>query len=117
MPTVHLSLPEAVYSDLKKRASELGIQVTDLIKLYIRMGLEKGFISSQSEESTQALMALSKKLDKLEKDVRVKTTILEGKYRHLEEAMNYIIERLEMLEETVMAAKAYSTLKAGGLEE
>ncbi len=105
MPTVHLSLPEQTYKELRERASQLGIQVTDLIKLYIRMGLERGFASRSSEDS-EAIAAVSRKVDRLERDLKIKLTLIEGKYRQLEEALNYLIERVEMLEEAVAEVRA-----------
>ncbi|MCE4611678.1 MAG: hypothetical protein F7B17_06895 [Desulfurococcales archaeon] len=105
MPTVHLSLPEQTYRELKERASQLGIQVTDLIKIYIRMGLEKGFAAREARDD-EALAAVSRKVDKLEREVRIKMTMVEGRYRQLEEALNFLIERVEMLEEAIAEVRA-----------
>ncbi|MEN2999711.1 MAG: hypothetical protein ABDH61_03965 [Acidilobaceae archaeon] len=96
MPTVHLAIPDKTYEELRTRASEMGIQVTDLIKLYIKMGLEKG-----PGEEGGAAHALSKKVDKVERELKLKGTYLEGKIRELEETLSYIIERLEILEESI----------------
>ncbi|MCS7107621.1 MAG: hypothetical protein NZ902_05930 [Acidilobaceae archaeon] len=96
MPTVHLAIPDKTYEELRARASEMGIQVTDLIKLYIKMGLEKG-----PAEENGATHALSRKVDKVERELKLKSTYLEGKIRELEETLSYIIERLEILEESV----------------
>jgi len=41
LPTVHLSLPEKIYTELKREAEEYGMQVTDIIKMFIREGLER----------------------------------------------------------------------------
>lgn len=41
MPTVHLSLPEKMHRDLKYYAQLMGVQVTDLIKFFIKQGLEE----------------------------------------------------------------------------
>jgi methionine synthase II (cobalamin-independent) len=105
LPTVHLSLPEQTYRELRERAQQLGIQVTDLIKIYIKMGLERGF-TSRSEEPGEALAAVSRKVDRLERDVRIRMTMIEGRYRQLEEALNFLIERVEMLEEAIAELKA-----------
>ncbi|MEM0366216.1 MAG: hypothetical protein QXJ70_04060 [Acidilobaceae archaeon] len=102
MPTVHLAIPESMYNELKSRASEMGIQVTDLIKLYIRLGLDKSIASSGDSE---ILNALSRKIDKLEKEFKLKITITEGKLREFDETLKYIIERLEMLEDIVSEYK------------
>jgi len=55
MPTVHLALPEGVYNELKNRAAELGIQVTDLIKLYIKIGLDRSYGTSQADNETPSI--------------------------------------------------------------
>lgn len=98
MPTVHLALPESIYNELKERANEMGIQVTDLIKLYIRMGLGGGLSRS---EGAEAVNELSKRLEKLEKEQKVKVMLLEGKLRQIEDTLSYIIEQIELLEEAV----------------
>ncbi len=102
LPTVHLSLPEATYAKLKERAAEMGVQVTDLIKFFIKHGLEKGFTQDNtSNELADAVMRLSKRVDRLERDTRIKVTMMEGKYREIESTLAYIIERLETLEELI----------------
>ncbi|MCX8196015.1 MAG: hypothetical protein N3F67_02930 [Acidilobaceae archaeon] len=101
MPTVHLAIPDKTYEELRTRASEMGIQVTDLIKLYIKQGLERGYA-----EEGGAANALSKKVDRVERDTRVKITYLEGKLRELEETLFYVIERIEILEESIAEYKS-----------
>lgn len=104
MPTVHLALPEGIYNELKSRAAELGIQVTDLIKLYIKMGLDRSYGVGQHDDET--LAAISRRVEKLEREFRLKITVTEGRMRELEETLKYIIERLETLEETLSERKA-----------
>ncbi|MEB3778757.1 MAG: hypothetical protein GSR85_00780 [Desulfurococcales archaeon] len=117
MPTVHLSLPDQVYSQLKEKAGELGIQITDLIKFYIRLGLEKGFARQERQVSEESLVVLSKKVDRLEKEFRVRTTIVEGKYRQVEETLNYILERLEMIEDLLGEVKYRRVIGETGVYE
>ncbi|MEB3859631.1 MAG: hypothetical protein LRS43_00305 [Desulfurococcales archaeon] len=116
MPTVHLSLPDNVYQELRRRSGELGIQITDLIKLYIKLGIDRGF-SQQSHVDKESLEVLARKVDRLEKDVRVKTAIVEGKYRQLEETLNYILERIELLEDMVSENRAKRRVAISDLEE
>lgn len=118
MPTVHLSLPDNTYRELKKRAGELGIQVTDLIKLYIKLGLDKGFTSSGGEDP-QLIAHISSKLERIERDYKMKMTMLEGKYRQVEEMLAYILERVESLEDLVTSTRSISKVvgKPGLYEE
>ncbi|MEB2792438.1 MAG: hypothetical protein G5Z42_02580 [Caldisphaeraceae archaeon] len=99
MPTVHLSLSDAMYRELKSKSDEIGIQVTDLIKLYIKTGLQGGFINRN--EDSIIITNISNRLDKVEKDVRVKMTLIEGKYRQVEEALDYLIQRIDSLEDMI----------------
>ena len=109
MPTVHLSLSDAMYKQLKEKSDEIGIQVTDLIKLYIKMGLQGGLASRQQVD--EAVVAnLSSRLDKLERDVKVKLTMVEGKHRELEEMMNYLMQRLDEIEDMVEELRARRTI-------
>lgn len=114
MPTVHLSLPDSVYRKLKERAGELGIQVTDLIKIYIKNGLE-GSIFRGRESSTEIL---AKRIENVEKELRTKTIMLEGRYREVMEILNYIIERVEQLEEILATSSrgqlSYKEADIGG---
>lgn len=103
MPTVHLALPESMYNELRERANEMGIQVTDLIKLYIRMGLGRGFSSGGEAE---AINELSKRLDRVEKEHKLKSMMMEGKLRQIEDTLSYIIERIEMLEEAMVQQRS-----------
>ena len=107
MPTVHLSLPDATYRELKRRAGEMGIQVTDLIKLYIKIGLDRGFSTSNKEDS-EVVAHLASRMEKIEREYRMKMTILEGKYRQLEEMLTYILERVDSIEDLITSARSMS---------
>jgi len=108
MPTVHLSLPDAVYRKLKERAGELGIQVTDLIKIYIKNGLEGSLFRSRESESIEIL---AKRIEGVEKEFKTKTIMLEGRYREVMEILNYIIERVEQLEDILATSSRRSLYK------
>ncbi len=101
MPTVHLSLPEKVYRQLKERAAEMGIQVTDLIKIYITRGLTGGVASPAVGVSDEAFNKLAEKVERLEKKLASQRILLEGRYKEVEELVRYVLERIEMLEEIV----------------
>lgn len=109
MPTVHLSLSDALYKQLKDKSDEIGIQVTDLIKLYIKMGLQGGLANRQSD-SEAVVVNLSNRLDRVERDLRLKVTMMEGRYRQLEETLEYLLQRLDALEDLIGDVKAKKAL-------
>ncbi len=102
MPTVHLSLPDSVYRKLRERAGELGIQITDLIKIYIKNGLDGFHVGNREPESVGIL---ARKVEKLEKELRAKTILLEGRYRETTEILNYVMERMEQLEDLLAMSR------------
>ncbi len=109
MPTVHLSLPDSVYRKLRERASELGIQVTDLIKIYIKNGLD-GVQVGRRESDNVGILA--RKVENLEKELRAKTILLEGRYREVTEILNYVMERIEQLEDIIEFSKRSRSTEA-----
>ncbi|MCE4625048.1 MAG: hypothetical protein F7C35_04210 [Desulfurococcales archaeon] len=103
MPTVHISLPEKKYRLLKQKAAELGIQVTDLIKLYINDGLMHGFGHGKASGGADPaeIRALERRMDDLENKVRRDVLYMKGKVREIEEMFLFIMERMDQLEEIV----------------
>jgi predicted nuclease with TOPRIM domain len=99
MPTVHLSVPDRVYEQLKEKAAELGIQVTDLIKLYINQGVKYGL--THGGGYLEALKEASKRMDVLETEVKHKLNVLEGRYYELMEQITYLFKRINLLQELV----------------
>ena len=108
MPTVHISIPSKMYEELKKKAAEIGIQVTDLIKLYIRQGLQNGLmpISFASPEEMKAPIGGSgeelKALKRTIQELRREIINLKGKYHETMEFYKYLNERIDTLEEMVI---------------
>ncbi len=98
LPTVHLSLPDSVYKRLKEKAAELGIQVTDIIKIYINLGLQGALAKGNSDAGNEYVL---NKLDQMDKKLRMALMRLEGKQRELEEMFNYLEARLDYLEDTI----------------
>ena len=101
MPTVHLSLPDQVYRQLKQKAAELGIQVTDVIKIYINLGLQGALAKNSGEHNTEFIL---NKIDSMEKKQKTLFRRLEVKQRELEELFSYLEERLDILENLVQQA-------------
>jgi hypothetical protein len=115
LPTVHLSLPDQVYRSLKERAAELGIQVTDLIKIYINQGLN-GALARRGRGEDRVDRVLAERIERLERELRVKTMLLEGRYKEVQEMIQYVLERIEMLEDLVEEIRRSSTtaVRLGG---
>ena len=94
MPTVHLSLPEAVHRELKEVAESMGIQLTDLIKVLIRDGLERlrrgeFSLTPQGASAQRGTVAAEELL------------YIEGKLHMLSETVDTLIRRLERLENLI----------------
>lgn len=85
IPTVHLSLPDKLYEELRQLANSMGIQVTDLIKIFIKQGL---YGNIQVENPT---------LQKLN-DYDGELTYVKGKIYMIEKLMNDLIDKLDSLE-------------------
>jgi len=107
VPTVHLSLPEAVYRELKEAAAEMGVQVTDLIKFFIREGLEK--IRKErlekkrraQQEATELLLQLMMQLEELKNTVEERLASIEGDLYRLQVGMQSLKKRVSKLEDLV----------------
>ena len=95
MPTVHLSLPEALYERLRETADEMGIQVTDLIKLYIKQGLESSGFKSQKDSTEKRLEALEENVLYLMAMYNQLNVLLSEVLKKLKEPY---VEKLEMPE-------------------
>ncbi len=112
MPTVHLSLPEPVYRELKERAERLGVQVTDLIKFLIKQGLEQlqeeerkkalSLVSSFEEELTKIKETLMDMQEFMEK----KLTYIEGRIYQFQELLKHMSRKVKELEDEVEELKS-----------
>nr|WP_216604237.1 hypothetical protein [Acidianus sp. RZ1] len=68
-----------MYDELKRKAEDMGIQVTDLVKFYIKEGIE-GETKSQQKDSTQ---------------VEESITFLEAKVAQLDALLGEVMKRLK----------------------
>jgi len=88
IPTVHISLPSKTYEELKMLASSMGVQVTDVIKMFIREGLH-GDIRNRSPV-VEAM-----------RNYESEITFLKGKVYLLEQYVRELLDRLERIEERI----------------
>ncbi|MEB3825420.1 MAG: hypothetical protein LRS47_01980 [Desulfurococcales archaeon] len=98
MPTVHLSIPDKMYKELKDKAASMGIQVTDLIKIYAIQGLKYGF---DSGVDMNFVSGLKEDIEKINGELKERITKLEGRYYELVELVNYLFKRVDTLQEIV----------------
>lgn len=89
IPTVHISLPESTYEELRRVAISMGIQITDLIKMYIKLGLQDSLISGAKSSGSDL------------KEVVNRLIYIEGKLMLLDETLRETIRRLQEVEERV----------------
>ncbi|MCC6014629.1 MAG: hypothetical protein LM564_02875 [Desulfurococcaceae archaeon] len=66
----------------------MGIQITDLIKMYIRLGLQESLSSSSRPEVEKGIKELSSRL-----------TYLEGKVALVDETLREVMRRIHEVEE------------------
>ncbi len=102
MPTVHISLPSKTYEELKQKAGDLGIQVTDLIKIYIRNGLERGFSQKSCSSEIGVIEEKIRNLEASLKAIRKIAIRAEGRFREAMEYYQFLNERIDMIEDMVI---------------
>lgn len=109
MPTVHLSLPEALHRELKQYASEMGMSITDLIRMMIREGLQRlreERMAAQRQarrepETTEALLQVLQKLEELERRMEEYQAFVEGELYRINTSLHSLKKRVSKLEDTV----------------
>jgi len=77
-----------VYEELRRVATSMGIQITDLIKMYIRLGLQDSLSSSGRSD-----------LEKSVKELAGRLTYLEGKVALVDETLREVMRRIGEMEE------------------
>ncbi len=104
MPTIHLSVPESMYRELKREAEKMGVQVTDIVKMFIKQGLNA--IRREEERrkaieyaSNNQLAEIMKAIEGLRKDIEARLTYLEGRLFQLNSIVEYVVSKVEELEE------------------
>jgi len=123
MPTVHLSLPQKVYAELKEKAAEYGIQVTDLIKIYVKRGLSQGLVESQeggdeyvTRKEFEALAARVAELERQVSKMNINLRMVEGRIYEINRELDFLYSELEKKYDEAIA-KIYEKALGGAHEE
>ncbi len=99
MPTVHLSMPDKLYRELKEAAESYGIQVTDLIKIIVRANLalaKNGKIAGGAVG--EEVSNVKERLEKLENEFIEEKQRIECMIRSLVKMLKSLEERVDELE-------------------
>ncbi len=104
MPTIHLSLPEAVYREVKRYSEHLGVQMTDLVKFMINKGLEElreKYGRSRDEELANTVNLLASTLESIDKRLQLLELRLKEQEIRMKEFMDTVESRISDLEMSV----------------
>ena len=104
MPTIHLSVPERMYRELKREAEKLGIQVTDLVKMFIKQSLDqirRNELREEEQYNATKLDQILKLIEQLRNDMEARFAYLEGRIYQLNEVVKHVTRRIEELESGV----------------
>ncbi len=101
MPTIHLSVPERMYRELKREAEKLGIQVTDLVKMFIKQGLDnirRNEIREEEQYSSAKIDQVLKLIEQLRNDIEARFAYIEGRIYQLNEVVKHVTRKIEEIE-------------------
>ncbi len=94
MPTLHLSLPEGIYRELKRYSESLGVQITDLVKFMINKGLDElreKYGYNKDEEIINTLNVIMHNIENIER----KLTLLELRIKENEIKMREFMDSVD----------------------
>lgn len=94
MPTIHLSLPEGIYRELKRYSEILGVQITDLVKFMINKGLDElreKYGYNKNEEITNKINIIIHSIENIER----KLTLLELRIKENEIKIKEFIDSID----------------------
>jgi uncharacterized protein (UPF0305 family) len=109
VPTIHLSLPESLYNELKEYAAEMGVNITDLVRMMIREGLEKyrrekmERMRRKEEKLTQMMLQVMESIEQLRKELQEFRTYTEGELYRLNSVVSKLKKRVDKIEDEVEA--------------
>ncbi|NAZ12223.1 MAG: hypothetical protein GU361_05820 [Desulfurococcales archaeon] len=108
MPTIHISVPDKLYQELKEVSENYDIQITDLIKILIKNYLplvKQGYLSSPDPKANESYQQLQSKLETLEKRVNELDTLTRSFIRASSLMLQKLEEKIDKIEEDVYDLK------------
>jgi DNA-binding ferritin-like protein len=76
-------LPESLYEELRRKADDMGVQITDLVKFFIKQGIE-GKEDNEQENGEQYEESVA---------------FLEAKVAQLDTMVSELVKKIKLLEE------------------
>lgn len=108
MPTVHISIPDKLYQELKEVADIYDIQITDLIKILIKSYLplaKQGHLSIPDSSIHETYQQLYSKVENFEKKISELETLTRSFIRASSLMLQKLEEKTERLEEEIYDMK------------
>lgn len=108
MPTVHVSIPDKMYQELKEAADAFDIQITDLVKILIRNYLplvKQGILSIPDMSYVEGYKEIRSFIETLEKRINEIDTLSKSFIRASSLMLQKLEEKIDKLEEEVYDLK------------
>ena len=136
--TIHVTVPDSVYDELREYASEMGLAVSGLVRLFIKEGLERlrrkrrrlrllgqlgesvaadGEAEEAAAEVPDVLVEVLARLEKLQQMVEERLTAIEGDLYRMRIQLNNLRRRVSRLEDVVEDKVMPVEVDAGDLLE
>jgi len=104
MPTIHLSLPEGIYRELKRYSESLGVQMTDLVKFMINKGLDElreKYGYNKDEEIVNTLNVIMHSIENIERKITLLELRIKENEIKMKEFMDSVDNRISDMELTL----------------
>lgn len=108
MPTIHISVPDKLYQELKEVSDTYDIQITDLIKILIKNYLplaKQGYLNMPDPKANEGYQQLQSKIEALEKKVNELDTLTRSFIRASSLMLQKLEEKIDKLEDELYDLK------------
>lgn len=108
MPTVHISIPDKLYQELREVSQNYDIQITDLIKILIKNYLpliRQGYLSLPDASLNENYQKIQTRVESLEKRINELDTLTRSFIRASSLMLQKLEEKIDHLEEELYDLK------------